>query len=52
MNFRRAIGTSGSNEFTKKSSLDRDQTQYLRAQLAHQEAQLEHVRSERDTHFV
>ena len=33
-------------------SPDRDQTQYLRAQLAHRDAQLEHVRSERDTQFV
>ena len=29
-----------------------DQVQDLRAQLAHREAQLEQVRSERDTHFV
>ena len=29
-----------------------DKVQYLRAQLAHRDAQLEHVRSERDTHFV
>ena len=29
-----------------------DQVQYLCAQLAHRDAQLEHVRSERDTHFV
>ena len=29
-----------------------DQARYLRAQLAHREAQFEHVRSERDTHFV
>ena len=28
------------------------QVQCLRAQLAHRDAQLEHVRSERDTHFV
>ena len=33
-------------------SPDRDQLQYLRAQLAHRDAQLEHVRSERDIHFV
>ena len=30
----------------------RDQIQYLRTRLAHRETQLEHVRSERDTHFV
>ena len=29
-----------------------DQVQYLHAQLAHRDAQLEHVRSERDAHFV
>ena len=29
-----------------------NQAQYLRAPLAHREAQLERVRSERDTHFV
>ena len=29
-----------------------DQVQYLRVQLAHRDAQLEHVRSEHDTHFV
>ena len=28
------------------------QVPYLRAQLAHREAQLEHVRSEHGTHFV
>ena len=33
-------------------SPDKDQVQYLRAQLPHRDAQLEHVRSERDTHFV
>ena len=33
-------------------SQNNDQTQYLRAQLAHRDAQLEHVRSERDTHFA
>ena len=29
-----------------------DQAQYFRAQLAHRDAQLEHVGSECDTHFV
>ena len=29
-----------------------DQVSYLRAQLAHREAQLEQVRAERDNHFV
>ena len=29
-----------------------DQVAYLRAQLAHRDAQLEQVRSERDNHFV
>ena len=33
-------------------SPERDQTQYLGAQLAHREVQLEYVRSERDSHFV
>ena len=31
-------------------SPDRDQVQYRRAQLAHRDTQLEHARSERDTH--
>ena len=34
------------------TSSTNDQVQYLRAQLAYQDAQLEHVRSERDTCFV
>ena len=34
------------------ASSNRDQAQYLRAQLAHRDASLEHVRSERDTHFA
>ena len=29
-----------------------DQVSYLRAQLAHRDAQLEQVRAERDNHFV
>ena len=29
-----------------------DQASYLRAQVAHREAQLEQVRAERDNHFV
>ena len=29
-----------------------DQASYLRAQLAHRDAQLEQVRAERDNHFV
>ena len=29
-----------------------DQVSYLRAQLAHREAQLEQVRAERDNHFI
>ena len=33
------------------TSSNRDQVQYLRAQLAHRDAQLEHVRSERDAHL-
>ena len=33
-------------------SSDGDQVQYLRDQLAHSDAQLEYVRSERYTHFV
>ena len=33
-------------------SPDRDQTQDLRDQLAHREVQLQHVRSERDTHLA
>ena len=33
----------------KGPSPDRDQAQYLRDQLAHRDAELEHVRSERDT---
>ena len=33
------------------TSSTNDQVQYLRAQLAHRDAQLEHVRSERDTHL-
>ena len=32
--------------------MNKDQGQYLRAQLAHGDAQLEHVRSERETHFA
>ena len=34
------------------TSTTSDQAQYLRAQLAYRDAQLEHVRSERDTQFV
>ena len=33
-------------------SPDRDQVQYLHAQLAHRDAQLEDLRSEQDAHFV
>ena len=33
-------------------SPDRDQVQYLRDQSVHREAQVEHIRSKRDTHFV
>ena len=33
-------------------SPNKDQVQYLRAQLVHKDTQLEQVRSERDTHFV
>ena len=36
----------------RTSPPNRDQVQYLRDQLAHREAQLEHVRSERDADFV
>ena len=39
-------------EQTIAPSPDRDQVQHLPDQLAHRKAQLEHVRSERDTHFV
>ena len=48
----RGAGTNSSNECTEYAIPDTDQVQYLRAQLAHRDAQLEHVRSERDTHFV
>ena len=34
------------------TSSTNDQVQYLRAQVAHRDAQLEHVRFERDTYFV
>ena len=47
-----ATGTNGANECTEDAIPDRDEVQRLPTQLAHQDAQLEHVRSERDTHFV
>ena len=47
-----AAGTNASNECTNYAIPDRDQVQYLCAQLAHRDVQLEHVRSEQVTHVV
>ena len=48
----RTTGTTVAMRALNMPSPDTDQIQYLRAHLAHREVQLQHVRSERATHFV